>query len=267
MTGIVQTARTFAGVDAHKEPIPVIPTVHYVMGGIPTNIKCEVVSPTKENSEAVVPGLMAIGEAACVSVHGANRLGTNSLLDLVVFGRAAAQRAAELIKPGSRISEANGRSQERALGRFDRIRHSKGGNKPGEVRPLMQEVMQTGFSVFRRGDILQEGLNKLDALHDPLDRVTVDDSSLLWNVALVSALELANLADQAVVIAHSACSRTESRGAHAREDYKERDDKNWLKHTVAWKDEDWNVTFGYRPVRLDTLSNEIASFPPAVRTH
>jgi succinate dehydrogenase / fumarate reductase, flavoprotein subunit len=230
-------------------------------------MKCEVVSPTKDNSEAVVPGLMAIGEAACVSVHGANRLGTNSLLDLVVFGRAGALRAAEIIKPGSRVPEANGNSQERVLTRFDRTRHSKGGNKPGEVRPLMQEAMQTGFGVFRRSDTLQDGLNKLKALRDPLDRVTVDDDSLLWNVALVSALELANLAEQAVVIAQSAYNRTESRGAHAREDYHKRDDENWLKHTVAWKDEDWNVTFAYRPVRLDTLSNEVQTFPPAVRTH
>ncbi len=267
LPGIVQTALAFAGVDAHKEPIPVIPTVHYIMGGIPTNIKCEVVSPTKDDSEAVVPGLMAIGEAACVSVHGANRLGTNSLLDLIVFGRAGAQRAAELIKPGSRVREENGRSQESVLARFDRIRRSKGGNKAGEVRPLMQEAMQTGFGVFRRGDALQEGLDKLIALRDPLDRVTVDDDSLLWNVALVSALELANLADQAVVIAHSACNRTESRGAHAREDFKERDDKNWLKHTVAWKNDDWDVTFAYRPVRLNTLSNEVQTFPLAVRTH
>jgi succinate dehydrogenase / fumarate reductase flavoprotein subunit len=267
LPGIVQSARTFAGVDAHKEPIPVIPTVHYVMGGIPTNINAEVVNPKKDDTEAVVPGLMAIGEAACVSVHGANRLGTNSLLDLIVFGRAAAQRAAEIIKPGSRIRQANGQSQERALQRFDKIRNSKGGNKPGEVRPRMQEVMQAGFSVFRRGDILKDGLDKLVALREPLDNVTVDNDSMLWNVGLVSALELANLADQAVVIAHSACARTESRGAHAREDYKERDDKNWLKHTVAWKDANWNVRFAYRPVRLDTLSNDVQSFPPAERTH
>ena len=267
LPGIVKTAHIFAGVDAHKEPIPVIPTVHYVMGGIPTNIKCEVVSPSKDDSEAVVPGLMAVGEAACVSVHGANRLGTNSLLDLVVFGRVAALRAAEIIKPGSLVREANGRSQERALQRFNRIRHSKGGNKPGEVRPLMQEAMQSSFGVFRRADTLEEGVKKLEALREPLERVTVDDDSLLWNVALIYALELANLADQAVVIAHSARHRTESRGAHAREDYPKRDDVNWLKHTVAWKDDDWNVTFAYRPVRLNTLSNEIQSFPPAERTH
>jgi succinate dehydrogenase flavoprotein subunit len=214
-----------------------------------------------------VPGLMALGEAACVSVHGANRLGTNSLLDLIVFGRAAALRAAEIVKPGSRVREANGHSQEQALQRFDRIRHSKGGNKPGEVRPQMQEVMQSSFGVFRRGDTLQDGLKKLEALRDPLERVTVDDESLLWNVALVSALELANLADQALVMAHSAVARTESRGAHAREDFPKRDDKNWLKHTCAWKDEDWNVTFAYRPVHLNPLSNDVQSFPPAARTH
>ena len=267
LPGIVETARIFAGVDAHKEPIPVIPTVHYVMGGIPTTIRAEVVRPTKDDPDAVVPGLMAIGEAACVSVHGANRLGTNSLLDLIVFGRAAALRAAEIVKPGSRVREANDHSEERTMQRFDTMRHSKGGNKPGEVRPLMQEVMQAGFAVFRRGDTLQEALKKLEALHDPLDRVTVDDASLMWNVALVSALELANLADQAEVIAHSACARTESRGAHAREDYQKRDDVNWLKHTCAWKDEDWNVRFAYRPVHLNALSNEAPSFPPAERTH
>ena len=267
LPGIVETARTFAGVDAHKEPIPVIPTVHYVMGGIPTTIRAEVVSPTKDNPDAVVPGLMSIGEAACVSVHGANRLGTNSLLDLIVFGRAAALRAAELIKPGSPVREANARSEDRALQRFDLIRQSKGGNRAGEARVRMQEVMQSGFSVFRRGDSLQDGLVKLTNLRDPLAHVTVDDQSLLWNVSLVAALELANLAEQAVVIAHSAVARCESRGAHAREDYKERDDANWLKHTVAWKDAGWNVRLDYRPVHLNALSNEAPSFPPAQRTH
>jgi succinate dehydrogenase / fumarate reductase flavoprotein subunit len=183
LPGIVETARIFAGVNAHKEPIPVIPTVHYVMGGIPTTIRAEVVCPTEDNPDAVVPGLMAIGEAACVSVHGANRLGTNSLLDLIVFGRAAALRAAELVNPGSRVPVANGHSEERAMQRFDRIRHSKGGNKPGEVRLQMQEAMQSSFSVFRRGDTLKEGLDKLTTLREPLERVTVDDDSLLWNVS------------------------------------------------------------------------------------
>ena len=267
LPGIVQTARIFAGVDVHKEPIPVIPTVHYVMGGIPTNIRAEVVSPTNDSPDTVVPGLMAIGEAACVSVHGANRLGTNSLLDLIVFGRAAALRASEIIKPGSRVREANGRSVQRALQRFDRIRQSRGGNKSGEIRQQMQEVMQSSFSVFRREDTLKEGVDKLTALRDPLERVTVDDDSLLWNMALVSTLELVNLADQAVVIAHSALARTESRGAHAREDYHQRDDTNWLKHTIAWKDEDWNVTLADRPVHLQALSNDVQSFPPAERTH
>ena len=267
LPGIVQSARTFAGVDAHREPIPVIPTVHYVMGGIPTNIHAEVIRPTETDTEAVVPGLMAIGEAACVSVHGANRLGTNSLLDLIVFGRAAALRAKEIIKPRSHVREADDRTEQAALARFDRIRHSKGGNKAGEIRPLMQQVMQSGFGVFRRSDSLKDGLEKLVALRDPLDRVTVDNDGLQWNVALVSALELANLADQAVVIAHSACARTESRGAHAHEDFPKRDDANWLKHTCAWKDSDWKVDFAYRPVRLDTLSDDVASFPPAERTH
>src|SRR5712672_2501812 len=248
LPGIVQSARTFAGVDAHKEPIPVIPTVHYVMGGIPTNIKTEVVYPMKERGEVVVPGLMAVGEAACVSVHGGNRLGTNSLLDLIVFGRAAAQRAAELIKPGSRVAEVNRESEERALARFDRIRHSKGGNRCGQMRSQMQQVMQANFSVFRREDTLKEGLDKLLALRDPIGRVSVDDDSLQWNVSLLSALELANLADQAVVIAHSAYSRNESRGAHAREDNQKRDDTNRLKHTVAWKDDAWNIRIAYRPV-------------------
>jgi succinate dehydrogenase / fumarate reductase, flavoprotein subunit len=165
------------------------------------------------------------------------------------------------------VREANGHSEERAMQRFDRICHSKGGNKPGEVRPQMQEAMQSSFGVFRRGDILKEGLDKLAALRDPLERVTVDDDALQWNVALVSALELANLADQAVVIAHSAAARTESRGAQAREDFPKRDDVNWLKHTCAWKDEDWKVTFAYRPVHLNALSNEVQSFPPAERTH
>src|ERR1700686_2615907 len=164
LPGIVQTARTFAGVDAHKEPIPVTPTVHYVMGGIPTNIRAEVVCPTQDNSEAVVPGLMAIGEAACVSVHGGNRLGTNSLLDLIVFGRSEDLRAAALVKPGSDVRETNGLSHDRAMDRFDRIRHSKGGNKPGEIRPRMQEAMQSGFAVFRRGDTLKDGLEKLEAV-------------------------------------------------------------------------------------------------------
>src|ERR1700752_4408633 len=185
LPGIVESARIFAGVDAHKEPIPVIPTVHYVMGGIPTTIKAEVVSPTEDDPDRVVPGLMAIGEAACVSVHGANRPGTKSLVALVVFVGATALRAAEIVKPGSHVRESNGHSEERAMQRFDRIRHSKGGNKAGEVRPQMQEAMQSSFGVFRRGDILKEGLDKLAALRDPLERVTGDADSRQWNLALV----------------------------------------------------------------------------------
>jgi succinate dehydrogenase / fumarate reductase, flavoprotein subunit len=267
LPGIVDTARIFAGVDAHKEPIPVIPTVHYVMGGIPTNIHGEVVSPTADDPEAIVPGLMAIGEAACVSVHGANRLGTNSLLDLIVFGRAAAQRAAEVTKPGGAIRESDPHTEAQALARFDRLRLSRGGARAGEVRAQMQEVMQSHFSVFRHGDTLKEGLTKLNALRNPLDQVSVDDTTLKWNVSLVAALELANLAEQAVVIAHSAEARTESRGAHAREDFQARDDAAWLKHTVVWKDSEGRVRFAYRPVHLNPLSSDVQSFPPAERTH
>jgi succinate dehydrogenase / fumarate reductase flavoprotein subunit len=267
LPGIVDTARIFGGVDAHKEPIPVIPTVHYVMGGIPTNLHGEVVSPTADDPEAIVPGLMAIGEAACVSVHGANRLGTNSLLDLIVFGRAAAQRAAEVTRPGGTIREADPHTEAHALARFDRLRLSRGGARAGEVRARMQEVMQSHFSVFRHGDTLKEGLTKLDALRNPLDQVSVDDTTLKWNVSLVAALELANLAEQAVVIAHSAEARTESRGAHAREDFQARNDAAWLKHTVAWKDSEGRVRFAYRPVHLDPLSSDVQSFPPAERTH
>jgi succinate dehydrogenase / fumarate reductase flavoprotein subunit len=267
LPGILDTARIFAGIDAHKDPIPVIPTVHYVMGGIPTSIHGQVINPTADDPNAVVPGLMAIGEAACVSVHGANRLGTNSLLDLIVFGRAAAQRAAELIKPGGPVREANPNADAQALNRFDRLRHSHGGARAGEVRAQMQEVMQSHFGVFRRGDTLQEGLKKLTALGEPLDDVTVDDPTLRWNVSLVAALELVNLAEQAMVIAYSAEARTESRGAHAREDFPGRDDKTWLKHTVAWKDTDGHVRLGYRPVHLDPMSTDVQSFPPAERTH
>src|SRR6201997_2645130 len=267
LPGISETSRIFAGVDVTRGPIPRLPTAHYNMGGIPTNFHGEVLNPTADDPERIVPGLMAIGEAACVSVHGANRLGTNSLLDLVVFGRAAAQRAAEIVEPGAAHSVFQPSASDPALSRFDRTRNSKGGNKPGAIRPLMQEAMQNHAAVFRRGDILKEGLDKLAALRDPLERVTVDDDSLMWNVALVSALELANLADQAVVIAHSAAARTVSRGAQAREDFPKRDDVNWLKHTCTWKDDDWKVTFAYRPVHLNALSNEVQSFPPAERTH
>jgi aerobic-type carbon monoxide dehydrogenase small subunit (CoxS/CutS family) len=251
-----------------QNPKPTDADINEAMTG---NIcRCATEAPTGVGESGVAP----IGPAVDGDWRGGLRLGSrcepagaNSLLDLIVFGRAATLRAAAIIKPGSRVPETNGHSEERAMRRFDRIRHSKGGNKAGEVRPQMQEAMQSGFAVFRRGDTLKEGLDKLQALRDPLERVTVDDDSLLWNVALVSALELANLADQAVVIAHSACARTESRGAHAREDYQKRDDVNWLKHTCAWKDEEWNVTFAYRPVHLNALSNEVQSFPPAERTH
>src|ERR1700722_15791625 len=267
LPGISETARVFAGVDVTKEAIPVLPTVHYNMGGIPTNIHTEVLRPTASNPDAVVPGLMAVGEAACVSVHGANRLGTNSLLDLVVFGRAAGQRAAEIVKPGATQAPLPENAGEACLARFGAVRHAKGGSKPGEVRPRMQEVMQAGFSVFRRGDILKDGLDKLNALREPLDNVTVDNDSMLWNVGLLSALELANLADQAVVIAHSACARTESRGAQAHDDFPDRDDHEWMKHTISYCDAKGNVKLEYRPVKMQTLTNEVSVFPPKKRVY
>src|ERR1700756_4279748 len=221
LPGIVETARTFAGVNAHKEPIPVIPTVHYVMGGIPTNINAEVVNPKKDDTETVVPGLMAIGEAACVSVHGATRLGTNSLLDLIVFGRAAAQRAAEIVEPGTAHYRLGAGAIDAAIARFDWVRHAKGGRKTGEIRLVMQRAMQDHCAVFRTGRLLGEGLRKMAGVRNSFSDLAVADRSMIWNTDLVEALELDNLIGQARTVLHSALYRSESRGAHAREDYPE----------------------------------------------
>src|ERR1700757_1691444 len=217
LPGISETAKIFAGVEVTRQPIPVLPTAHYNMGGIPTNFHGEVLNPTADDPERIVPGLMAIGEAACVSVHGANRLGTNSLLDLVVFGRAAAQRAAEIVKPGATQAPLPEGAGEASLARFDATRHAKGATRVAQLRDQLQRTMQSHAAVFRNSKSLSEGLKNLEGLRDPLERVTVDNPSLTWNVGLVSALELANLAEQAVVIAHSAVARTESRGAQARD--------------------------------------------------
>ena len=265
LPGIVETARIFAGVDATKNPIPVVPTVHYCMGGIPTNLQAEVVNPTRDDVNRVVPGLMAIGEAACVSVHGANRLGTNSLLDLIVFGRAAAQRAVKIVKPGRFAPNTPERSEEKALARLDGIRFKTAGRMPGEVRADIQSTMQSSFGVFRSAKSMQEGLDKFQSLKPEINEMSFDGSSLVWNVALVSALEVHNLADQAGVLATCALNRTESRGAHIRDDYKDRDDKAWLKHTVAWLKEEGAVAVGERPVRLAPWSDDTASIPPGVR--
>lgn len=266
LPGISETARIFAGVDVTKQPIPILPTVHYNMGGIPTNYKTEVVTLKDGNPDAVVPGLMAIGEAACVSVHGANRLGSNSLLDLVVFGRAAALRCAELIKPRTAHSLLKADACDAALARFDKIRHAKGTQKTAQIRLAMQKTMQSHASVFRTGDVLKEGMAELQQVRASFADVQVSDDSLIWNTDLVETLELDNLLAQATVTIAAAANRTESRGGHAREDYPERDDENWLKHTLTWLDET-EVKIDYRPVHLYTLTDEVQMIPPKKRVY
>ncbi|HSE79513.1 MAG TPA: succinate dehydrogenase flavoprotein subunit [Alphaproteobacteria bacterium] len=267
LPGITETARIFAGVDLTKEPIPVLPTAHYNMGGIPTNYHGEALTLNGGGLESVVPGLMAIGEAACVSVHGANRLGSNSLLDLVVFGRAAAQRCAEAIKPGQPHRPLPGSAADAALARFDRLRHAKGDQPTAKLRLEMQRVMQNNCAVFRSAEVLEEGAAKLGEIWSRGDKIAVADRSLIWNSDLVETLEYENLIAQAVVTMHSARNRTESRGAHAREDHPARDDQNWLKHTLVWLDAHGRTRFDYRPVRLTTLTNEVQSFPPKARVY
>jgi succinate dehydrogenase / fumarate reductase flavoprotein subunit len=266
LPGISETARIFAGVDVTKQPIPILPTVHYNMGGIPTNYKAEVVTLKDGNPDAVVPGLMAIGEAACVSVHGANRLGSNSLLDLVVFGRAAAIRCAELIKPRTAHSPLKADACDAALARFDKIRYAKGSRKTADIRLAMQRTMQNHASVFRTGDVLKEGKEELQQVRASFADVQVTDSSLIWNTDLVETLELDNLLAQAVVTIAAAENRTESRGGHSREDFPERDDANWLKHTLTWLAED-EVKIDYRPVHLYTLTDEVEMIPPKKRVY
>ena len=267
LPGISETAKIFAGVEVTKEPIPVLPTVHYNMGGIPTNYLGEVLRPTPENPDQVVPGLMAIGEAACVSVHGANRLGTNSLLDLVVFGRAAAIRAAEVVKPNSPHKPLASSAADVSLARFDKIRHAKGGSKTAEIRLAMQKTMQDHCAVFRTSSVLEEGVTKINEVAKSFSDLQITDRSLIWNSDLVEALELENLLGQAVVSLTSANNRHESRGAHAHEDFPNRDDVTWMKHTVTWLDDAGNVTIGYRPVHLNTLTDEVQTFPPKARVY
>lgn len=267
LPGISETARIFSGVDVTKDPIPVIPTVHYNMGGIPTNRHCEVVNPTKANAEAVVPGLMAIGEGACVSVHGANRLGTNSLLDLVVFGRAAALRAAEVIKPGMPFKPLPKNSADFALSRLDRLRQSSGNLKTGEIRVDMQKTMQKHCGVFRKEEIMKKGVKELTRVVKSLEHIALADRSLIWNSDLVEALELENLMGQSMVTLQSALNREESRGGHARDDFPDRDDKKWLKHTVAWCPDMLTTKITYRPVHMYTLTDEVEVVQPAKRVY
>ena len=267
LPGITETARIFCGVDITREPIPVLPTVHYNMGGIPTNYQGEVLSPTADDQNRVAPGLMAIGEAACVSVHGANRLGTNSLLDIVVFGRAAAKRVAKTVTPGATLPPVNSSSTDKALDRMDRMLHSKGDMQVGSLRLDMQRAMQQYAAVFRSGASLDDGVRKMDEIASGIGDIGIKDRSLIWNTDLVEALELENLMGQALVTVRSAHQRTESRGAHAHEDFPERDDENWMKHTVMWLDENNQSTTGYRDVIMNTLTNEVQSVPPVARVY
>jgi succinate dehydrogenase / fumarate reductase flavoprotein subunit len=268
LPGISETARIFAGVDVTRQPIPVLPTVHYNMGGVPTNLHGEAITKLDGNPDAVVPGLMAIGEAACVSVHGANRLGSNSLLDIVVFGRAAAHRVTETLRPGAEQAPPPGAATDRAIARLDRIRFSKGKTGAGEIRLAMQRTMQRHCAVFRTGSLLEEGIHKLDDVIGMMrNDLGIADRSMMFNTDLAEALELDNMLAQASVSIRSAIGRTESRGAHAREDFAKRDDQNWLKHTLSWLDDDGGVRLDYRPVHLQPLTNEVTSIPPKERVY
>jgi succinate dehydrogenase flavoprotein subunit len=268
LPGISETAKIFAGVDVTREPIPVLPTVHYNMGGVPTNLHGEAITVRDGNPESVVHGLMAIGEAACVSVHGANRLGSNSLLDIIVFGRAASHRARDTVRPGESHVTLGKEVADRAIARLDRIRWSKGGTGAGTIRLAMQRTMQRHCAVFRDGPLLDQGMSKLDGVSEMMRTdLGVSDRSMMFNTDLAEALELDNMLAQAAVSLHSAIGRKESRGAHAREDFPRRDDENWLKHTLCWLGDDGGARLDYRPVHLQPLSNEVSTIPPKERVY
>ena len=266
LPGISESAKIFAGVDVTKQPIPVVPTVHYNMGGIPTNYYGEVVSKTENGKDVIVPGLMAVGEAACVSVHGANRLGSNSLIDLVVFGRAAAMRAATIVQPNSKHEVIPESETEKSISRFDKLRNSNGGTPTSVLRDKMQRTMQKNCAVFRDAKILKEGMEEIKKPWQGMDDISVSDKSLIFNTDLIETLEFDNLIRQSLVTMASAENRKESRGAHSREDFKDRDDENWMKHTLAWQEGE-KVKIDYRNVHNFTLTNEVQYFPPKARVY